>query len=367
MPEHPADLRWMNLALSLGRRGLGQTWPNPSVGCVIVKDGHVVGRGWTQMGGRPHAEAMALAQAGDRAKQATAYVTLEPCAHTGQTPPCASALIAAGIARVVSAMTDPDRRVAGKGHAMLRTAGVAITEAVLADQAATDHMGFCLRTVENRPMVSLKLASSFDGRIATESGESRWITGAHSRRHVHHMRSKHDAVMVGAGTVRADDPSLLVRDMGTKQQPVRVFCDSRLTTAPTCQLGRTARDVPVWIAHGDTAPAKAVDGWLGTGARLLKCKTQADGRLDMTDVLRQLAGLGLTRVFCEGGGQLAASLLQDGLVDRLIGFTAGLALGHAGLPSVAALPNMALADFGRFQLAEARRSGGDVLHIWRRI
>ena len=219
-------------ALALGQRGLGRTWPNPAVGCVIVHGGRVVGRGWTQPGGRPHAEVRALAQAGSAARGATAYVTLEPCAHHGHTGPCAEALIAAGVARVVTALQDPDPRVSGRGHAMLRAAGVAVTEGVLEPEARAVNAGFLKRVCHGLPLVTLKLATTLDGRIATASGESRWITGPEARRAVHALRLVHDAVLVGAGTARADDPDLTVRDLGATHQPVRIVIDSRLEHAP---------------------------------------------------------------------------------------------------------------------------------------
>lgn len=226
-------------ALRLGARGLGRTWPNPAVGCVIVKAGRVVGRGWTCPGGRPHAEPVALAQAGAAALGATAYVTLEPCSHHGRTPPCAEALIAAGLARVVTATGDPDPRVSGRGHAMLREAGIAVTERVLEAEARTAHAGFQKRVTEGLPFVTLKLAATLDGRIATASGESRWITGSLARRAVHAMRMRHDAVMVGVGTAIADDPDLSVRDLGSGHQPVRIVVDSLLRHAPDSrQIGR---------------------------------------------------------------------------------------------------------------------------------
>ncbi len=365
MPHDPADERWMKLALALGRRGLGKTWPNPAVGCVIVKDGRVIGRGWTQPGGRPHGETVALAQAGEAARGATAYVTLEPCDHHGQTPPCSQALVSAGVARVVTALRDPDPRVAGKGHSRLREAGIEVVTGCLADQARHDHSGFLARVTERRPMVTLKLATSFDGRIATGRGESRWITGPRARRVVHYMRATHDAVMIGVGTALADDPSLTVRDLGITQQPVRVICDSRLSLSPDCTLGRTAGDAPVWICHGPDAPDQARQAWQAAGAMLIQVSLDHGG-LDMGELLAQLAEKGLTRVFCEGGGKIAASLLQAGLVDRLVGFTAGLVLGAQGRPAIGELPEMALAAHPRFELAETRVIGPDLMHVWQR-
>ncbi|WP_372603169.1 bifunctional diaminohydroxyphosphoribosylaminopyrimidine deaminase/5-amino-6-(5-phosphoribosylamino)uracil reductase RibD, partial [Actibacterium sp.] len=352
----------MALALSLGRRGMGHCWPNPAVGCVIVREDRIVGRGWTQPGGRPHAEVVALAQAGDQARGATAYVSLEPCAHHGKTPPCAEALIAAGVARVVSAVQDPDPRVAGGGHAMLRAAGINVTTGVLEARARDDHKGFLLSRQVGRPMVTLKLATSFDGRIATASGESQWITGPEARRLVHAMRARHDAVMVGGGTARADDPSLTVRGLGVTRQPVRVVCARKLDLPLDGVLARTARDVPLWLCHGDSAAPDLQSQWAALGAKLIPVAVAKGGRLDPAALLTALGQAGLTRVFCEGGGALAASLLGAGLVDELVGFTAGLALGAEGRPAIGAMGLDALAEAPRFDLVETQVVGGDVLH-----
>lgn len=327
-----ADARHMDHALRLARRGLGNVWPNPAVGCVIIREGRVVGRGWTQPGGRPHAERMALDQAGAAARGATAYVTLEPCAHHGRTPPCAEALVSAGISRVVSALTDPDPRVAGRGYAILRAAGVTVDEGLRADKAAALQRGFLTRITQGRPMVTLKLATSFDGRIATRTGESRWITGDAARRHVHLLRLTHDAVMVGAGTARVDRPALNVRGFGPVRQPVRVV----IATGPVPDLlPEDADHGPLWVLP-DPLP----------------------------EAMAELGHRGLTRVFCEGGGQLAASLLAADLVDELVGFTAGIVLGAEARPAIGALPLDRLADAPRFTLAEARRIGPDLLHRW---
>lgn len=322
----------MDHALRLARRGLGNVWPNPAVGCVLVREGRIVGRGWTQPGGRPHAERMALDAAGPAARGATAYVTLEPCAHHGRTPPCAEALIAAGVTRVVSALTDPDPRVAGRGHAMLRAAGIAVTEGLRADAAAALQRGFLTRVTLGRPMVTLKLATSFDGRIATNSGESRWITGEAARRHVHALRLTHDAVMVGGGTARADLPALNIRGFGAVRQPVRVL----IANAPIPDLP------PEDEAHGPL--------WILPGP--------------LPEALAELGRRGLTRVLCEGGGQLAAGLLGAGLVDELVGYTAGVLLGGDGRAAVGPLGLQHLSDAPRFRLAEARPLGGDLFHRW---
>ncbi|MBT0778518.1 bifunctional diaminohydroxyphosphoribosylaminopyrimidine deaminase/5-amino-6-(5-phosphoribosylamino)uracil reductase RibD [Paracoccus sp. pheM1] len=324
----------MRHALALARRGLGNVWPNPAVGCVLLRDGAVVGRGWTQPGGRPHAEVMALAQAGAAARGATAYVTLEPCAHHGKTPPCAEALVRTGIARVVTAMTDPDPRVAGRGHAILRAAGIEVIEGICEAEARAVQRGFLSRIQRGRPMLTLKLGASFDGRIATASGESQWITGAEARRHVHALRLGHDAVMVGGETARADRPGLNVRGFGPVRQPVRIVVSSR----PLPDLPDEGPEHgPLW---------------------------QLAGRPE--DVMAELGVRGLTRVLCEGGGVLAASLLRAGLVDQLIGYSAGVVLGGDGRAGIGALGLGRLADAPRFRLAETRRIGPDVLHRWLR-
>lgn len=358
-----SDRRYMALALAIGRRGLGQTWPNPAVGCVIVNRGRIVGRGTTRPGGRPHAEVVALEQAGEAARGATAYVTLEPCAHHGKTPPCADALAAAGVSRVVVALTDPDPRVNGQGVARLRAAGVAVTEGVLEAEARRDQLGFLDRVTRGRPMVTLKLASSFDGRIATASGESRWITGPGARAHVHALRMRHDAVMIGAGTARADDPMLTVRGMGALRQPVRVVLSRRLDLPLDSRLARSAREVPLWLVHGDRIEPGLAAAWEGLGARLLPVAVRG-GAVDPAAALAALGAAGLTRVFCEGGGTLAASLLAEGLVHELVGFTAGLALGAEGRPSIAAMGVSRLAEARRFALVETHAVGGDVMHRW---
>ncbi len=355
-----ADARFMRLALTLAARGLGCVWSNPAVGCVIVAGGRIVGRGFTAPGGRPHAETQALVQAGAAARGATAYVSLEPCAHHGRTPPCAEALIAAGVGRVVSAHEDPDPRVAGRGHAMLRT----VETGVLEREARALQAGFLSRVTRGRPMLALKLAASLDGRIATATGESRWITGPQARRMVHALRATHDAVLVGAGTARADDPMLTVRDLGAAHQPLRVVCDSRLSLPVDSALGRSAREVPVWLCHGPEAPQAARAAWETAGARLVPCVLDAAGRVDAADMLARLGAAGLTRVFCEGGGQLAASLLSAGLVDGLHLFSAGLALGAGGQPALGDLPGLNLSAAPRFRLDAARAVGGDLYQHW---
>lgn len=360
------DNRFMALALSLGARGMGRVWPNPAVGCVIVRDGRIVGRGWTQDGGRPHGEVMALRQAGDLARGATVYVTLEPCSHHGKTPPCAEALIGAGVARVVSAIEDTDPRVAGRGHDMLRAAGITVDVGCLAEKARAAHVGFFTRLAENRPFVTLKLAMTLDGRIATQTGESQWITGPEARRHVHAMRMRHDAVLVGAGTARADDPTLNVRGFGDVPQPVRVVASRNLDIPLASKLTATAKDVPLWLVHGAAAPDMMTAPWAGIGARLFAAR-ERQGAIDPIDMMAQLAEAGLTRVFCEGGGQLGSSLLSHGLVDEVVVMNAGVAIGAEGQAGLGPMGITRLADAPRFERVECRALGDDIMHRWRRV
>ncbi len=370
MTAPDTDRRFIELALSLGARGLGRVWPNPAVGCVIVNGGRIVGRGWTQPGGRPHAETVALAEAADAARGATAYVSLEPCAHTGKTPPCADALVAAGVVRVVTAMADPDPRVAGQGHARLAAAGIEVTTGVLEGPARRAHRGFLSRVTAGRPMLTLKLALSLDGRIATASGESRWITGPLARRRVHALRLSHDAVMVGGGTARADDPLLTVRDMGVVHQPVRVVVSRRLDLPAGGRMAASAAEVPLWIVHGDRAgdtTAAERDAWDAAGALRLPCTVAKGGGVDPGALMAKLGARGLTRVLCEGGGSLAAALLDADLVDELVVFGAGVALGAEGRPGLAAMGIGHLADAPRFRLIDVDTVGGDVMQRWEAI
>jgi diaminohydroxyphosphoribosylaminopyrimidine deaminase/5-amino-6-(5-phosphoribosylamino)uracil reductase len=354
----------MRLALSLGRRGMGRVSPNPAVGCVIVKAGRVIGRGWTQPGGRPHAERVALDQAGGTARGATAYVSLEPCDHTGRTPPCSLALIEAGVARVVIAVGDPDPRTAGGGVARLQAAGIDVATGVLEAEAARDHAGFFSRVRDGRPLLGLKLATTIDGRIATATGESRWITGPEARRWVHGQRICHDAVMVGAGTARLDDPDLTVRGFGEVAQPIRIVLSRRLDLPLSGRLAISAGQVPVWLLHGREAPGEARTAWAARGARLIEVPSVAGGHVDLTAALAALGEAGLTRVFCEGGGTLAAALLAADLADEVAVVTAGRAIGAEGTPAVGAMGIAALAEAPRFRLADTRVLGGDVLSRW---
>lgn len=353
----------MSHALALAARGLGRTWPNPAVGCVIVKNGRILGRGWTQPGGRPHAERMALAQAGEGARGASVYVSLEPCAHHGRTGPCAEALVAAGVARVVTAHTDPDPRVSGRGHALLRAAGIPVTEGILEPRARALQAGFLKRITQGLPFVTLKLATTLDGRIATATGESRWITGPQARRRVHLMRLTHDAVLTSSATALADDPDLTARDMGASYQPLRLLADSTLKTPTDSRLARSARENPVWLLHGPLAPEPARVDWAASGARLIEVPTEG-AHLHLTETFLRLASEGLTRILVEAGGQFAAALIRARLVDELALFQAGCLIGQDGIPVLGPMGLVALADAPRPVLVETTALGPDLLTRW---
>jgi diaminohydroxyphosphoribosylaminopyrimidine deaminase / 5-amino-6-(5-phosphoribosylamino)uracil reductase len=364
--QESLDLRAMRAALALARRGLGRVWPNPAVGCVIVRDGRVVGRGWTQPGGRPHAEAEALARAGDEARGATAYVTLEPCCHWGRTPPCADALIAAGLSRVVAAIEDPDPRIAGGGLARLRAAGIGVESGLCAAEAAEINAGFLTRLRLGRPLVTLKLATSLDGRIAIASGESRWITGAPARERAHLLRASHDAILVGTDTVIADNPELTCRLPGLAQHsPVRVALDRQLRIPLDAHLVAEARAVPTWIltlASADAARQKALRD---AGVVVIPTEPDSAGHIDLAVALGLLGGEGLTRLIVEGGGRLAAALLRGGLVDRLVWLHAPMLLGGDGVPAIAELGLDRLADAPGFERLSTETLGADVLTTFR--
>jgi diaminohydroxyphosphoribosylaminopyrimidine deaminase/5-amino-6-(5-phosphoribosylamino)uracil reductase len=352
----------MRLALQLAQRGLGRVWPNPSVGCVIVDSGgHVVGAGWTQDGGRPHAETEALKQAGDRARGATAFVSLEPCSHHGQTGPCAEALKAAGVARVVSALEDPDPRVAGRGHGLLRDAGIEVHTGVLEREARALNAGFLSRVQRHRPFVTLKLATTLDGKIALPSGESKWITGDAARRHAHLVRSQHDAVLVGIGTVLADDPELTCRLPGVEHRRlVRVVADSKARLPATSALALGAARQPAWLL---TARAEVTHELQALNVRVLPVAA-TDAGLDLASALGALAREGLTRVLVEGGARLASSLLRQGLVDQLLWYRAPRLMGD-GASAVSGLGINQLAEMPRAVRMETIRLGEDVLETYR--
>lgn len=384
VPEADPDDRFMRAALALARRGLGNVWPNPAVGCVITRDGRVLGRGWTQPGGRPHAETEAIARARRHSGSpsaaplagATAYVSLEPCAHFGKTPPCADALVKAGVARVVVAAADPDPRVSGRGIARLRAAGIAVTTGLREAEAAALNAGFFLRVKEGRPLVTLKLASTLDGRIATASGESRWITGEAARARVHALRAGHDAVMVGSNTVLADDPLLTCRLPGLERRsPVRIVIDGRLRTPLTSAVVADAGAVATWIVTaldvGRTLSFQVpsfearADAFRACGVTIIEVP-QAGETVDLHAALRALGERGLTRLLVEGGGGLGAALLRARLVDRIAWFRAGRIIGGDGIPAVAGFGLESLAEAPLFRRVGIEEIGEDLLETLER-
>lgn len=363
LSQRPYDERFMRLALALGRRHLGLTWPNPSVGAVVVaEDGdgpRIVSQGITQRGGRPHAERLALEAAGAAARGATLYVSLEPCAHTGKTPPCVDAAIEAGVARVVTSMEDPDPRVSGKGHAALESAGVTVVTGVLAEEARRAHRGHILRVTQGRPMVTVKLARTADGFAAQDGGPRLLITGEAANARVHLMRAHADAILVGTGTVAADDPQLTVRLPGLEHRsPVRVVLDPALRAVPGSRLARSARGQPTWVFTGENAPAEAERQLVEAGARVIRVGLSG-GWLDLRQVLASLAERGVTRVLCEGGPTLADALAAASLVDEIVLATGDAPLGAAGRPALG--PTLSAALDSRFRLVASEQLGPDRL------
>ncbi len=365
----PDDRRWMRAALAIAAQASGTTGPNPAVGCMIVKDGRVVSSGCTAPGGRPHAERVALDRAGAAAAGATAYVTLEPCAHHGQTPPCADALIAAGVARVVIGTGDPDPRVNGAGIARLRDAGLDVLVGCEEMEARRHHRGFITRTTRGRPAVTLKLAMSADGRIATSSGASQWITDAAARAAGHALRARHDAVMVGIGTALADDPQLTVRLPGLEgRQAVRIVADSRLRLSLTSKLVRDVATQPLWIACRADAAADRMAAFREAGAKVMALAGPAGGAegLEPQALLAALGAEGLSDVLVEGGARLAASLMRGGLVDRLVIFRAPLILGGDGLAALAGFGLQELSEAPRYELVSTQRCGDGTMDLLER-
>ncbi len=353
----------MNLALALGRRGLGRVWPNPAVGAVIVKDGVVVGRGWTQPGGRPHAEIEALRRAGAAARGATLYVTLEPCSHYGKSPPCADAIVAAGMARVVSALEDPNPQVAGRGHARLAAAGIAVEIGSGAAQARRDHAGHIRRMQDGRPHVALKLALSADGKVAAAGRRPLPITGEAVRDRVHLIRAQSDAIGIGIGTALADDPMLTCRLPGmSRYSPVRVVLDSALRLPLDSRLAKSAREVAVWVIAGPEAPRSAEQSLRAQGVDV--CRVAAtSGRLDLAAVLKLLADRGITRLLVEGGPTLAAALLAADRVDEAMLFKSPKSVGA---DAIDAFDQAASGALSRLTLAETEPIGPDRLEIYQR-
>jgi diaminohydroxyphosphoribosylaminopyrimidine deaminase/5-amino-6-(5-phosphoribosylamino)uracil reductase len=363
-----ADQRFMALALALGRRGQGRTWPNPAVGAVIVKDGVIVGRGWTQAGGRPHAEVEALARAGAAARGATLYVTLEPCSHFGKSPPCADAVIAAGIARVVSAIEDPNPEVAGQGHARLRAAGIVVDVGLSAAEAAHDHAGHIRRVRDKRPHVILKLAISSDDRIAAAGRKPVAISGDAAKARVHLLRAQCDAILVGIGTVLADDPKLTCRLPGMEtRSPVRVVLDRSLRIPGASRLVHSAREVPLWVMTSNLAEAPAAMKLGAGGAQVIRVATTTTlPGLDLAAVLHALADKGITRLLVEGGSRVASSFVAADLADEVWLLRGPAPVGAGGVAALDALPLRAITESPGLRVRASESLQKDTLTIYER-
>ncbi|UCV18419.1 bifunctional diaminohydroxyphosphoribosylaminopyrimidine deaminase/5-amino-6-(5-phosphoribosylamino)uracil reductase RibD [Ferribacterium limneticum] len=354
------DYGMMARALQLAERGLWTTSPNPRVGCVVVRDGEIVGEGWHEKAGEPHAEVHALRAAGEKAKGATAYVTLEPCSHHGRTPPCAEALIAAGVSRVVAAMTDPNPLVSGKGLALLQAAGIETASGLLENEARELNIGFVSRMTRGRPWLRLKAAASLDGKTALNNGVSQWITGPDARRDGHAWRARACAILTGIGTVRDDDPSLTVRDVATTRQPLRVVVDSRLEIPLTA---RVLQGEPVLIV-GAVENAEKMALLRSTG-NFVEILNDGAGKVDLKALLELLAQRGINEVHAEAGFKLNGSLLREGLVDELLLYLAPCLIGHdaSGLFN---LPELTRLDGKRrLKIRDLRQLGEDIRLIAR--
>lgn len=348
----------MRQALLLARRGRGRTSPNPMVGAVVVAGGLVAGTGWHRGIGAPHAEVLALEAAGASASGATVYVSLEPCAHHGRTPPCVEALVAAGVERVVAAMRDPDAQVSGRGLRALRAAGVEVEAGLLEDEAARLNRAYVIHRTLGRPFVTYKAASSLDGRIAAADGSSRWITGAEARRDGHRLRAVSDAVCVGVGTVLADDPSLTVREVRANRAPLRVIVDSKARTPPGAAV--LSGDAPTLVAVTGAAPVRRVRRLERAGAEVMVAPTEG-GRVALPAMLSDLAGRGVVSLLLEGGGRLAGAFAAAGLIDRYLFYLAPKLIGGDG--TTGALQGWAAAgieDAARVRLGSVRRIGEDL-------
>jgi diaminohydroxyphosphoribosylaminopyrimidine deaminase/5-amino-6-(5-phosphoribosylamino)uracil reductase len=362
------DRRFMQLALTLGRRGQGRTWPNPAVGAVVVKDGVIIGRGWTQPGGRPHAEREALKRAGDAARGATLYATLEPCSHFGKSPPCADAIIESGITRVVSAIEDPNPEVAGQGHARLRAAGIAVDVGLCAAEAAFDHAGHFRRIRDKRPHVILKLAVSADDKIGAAGHKPVAITGEAARTRVHLLRAQSDAILVGIGTVLADDPLLTCRLPGMEaRSPVRVVLDRAVRIPGTSRLVHSARQTPLWVMTSELAEAAAAARLGAAGAQVIRVATTASPPgLDLLAALRALVERGITRLMVEGGSRVASSFVAADLVDEVWLLRGAGAVGADGVAALDALQLTAITQSPGFRVRASEALQNDTLTIYER-
>ena len=354
------DYRLMARALQLAERGLWTTSPNPRVGCVLVRDAQIVGEGWHEKAGEAHAEVNALRAAGDKANGATAYVTLEPCSHYGRTPPCAEALIAAGVSRVVAAMSDPNPLVAGKGMALLQAAGIETASGLLENEARELNIGFVSRMTRGRPWLRLKAAASLDGKTALNNGVSQWITGPEARRDGHAWRARACAILTGIGTVRDDDPQLSVRDVLTTRQPLRVVVDSKLDIALTARI---LQDAPVLIVAAAESGEKAAA--LRAAGHFVEMLPNAAGKVDLKALLELLARRGINEVHAEAGCKLNGSLLREGLVDELLLYLAPCLIGDAA-SGLFNLPELtSLAGKQRLKIRDLRQLGEDIRLIAR--
>ncbi|MGH6726177.1 MAG: bifunctional diaminohydroxyphosphoribosylaminopyrimidine deaminase/5-amino-6-(5-phosphoribosylamino)uracil reductase RibD [Pseudolabrys sp.] len=359
------DARFMALAFALGHRGLGNTWPNPAVGAVIVKDGVIVGRGWTQPGGRPHAEVEALRRAKKAAHGATIYVTLEPCSHQGKSPPCADAIAKAGIARVVSALEDPNPEVAGQGHEKLRAKGIAVDIGLGAEEARRAHAGHIMRVAAGRPYVTLKLAVSADGKAGLAGRKPVAITGEAARSRVFQMRAASDAIMVGIGTVLSDNPQLTCRLPGMfERSPVRVVLDASLKLPLATSVVATVRETPTWVFTSAKPSAIAEEILQQKGCKVFRVD-DTGGKLDFDEVLKVLAGEGITRLMVEGGPKLAGALARTGMVDELTLLRGKKTVGADGIEPLVGMP---LDGFtGQLHACGREQLGADTLEIFDRV
>ena len=363
------DARFMALALALGRRGLGRAWPNPAVGAIVVRNEGpepvIVGRGWTQPGGRPHAESEALRRAGAAARGATLYVTLEPCSHHGKTPPCADAVIQSGVARVVSALEDPNPEVAGAGHRRLAESGITVDIGVEADEARRAHAGHIRRVRDGRPHVMLKLAVSADGKAGLAGRRPAPITGDAARARVHRMRAQNDAVLTGIGTALADDPLLTCRLPGmANRSPVRVLLDGKLRLPLDTRLIATAREAPLWIVTSEGAPTQHEQVLRAKGAEVFRLP-DSSGKLDLSAVLKLLAARGITRLMVEAGPIICAAFLEADLVDQAMLLRSPNILGE-GIGALEGLPLEALTQSPRLVVAGSEQIGPDKAEFFQR-
>ena len=355
----------MNASIVIASRGLGRTAPNPSVGCLLVKEGAVVGQGYTDIGGRPHAETKALRVAKEKAEGATAFITLEPCAHENNGPSCAEQLVNCGIARAVIAMKDPDPRTSGKGLQLLIDNDIDVKLDVCRKMAYRINYGHLCRIKYNRPTISLKIATSLDGRIATSKGESKWITGILARRHAHLIRSFYDAILVGIETVKKDDPMLNCRLEGLeKYSPIRVILDSKLSISLESKLLKSATEIPLWIVTKKNNNIVKQKELQKKGAKIIEISESNNGKLDLNHLLNVLSNKGITRLLVEGGSKVNASFISLGLVDDILCYRSGLLLGHEGVSSIFNLTTDKLNLAPKFEFLEQKKLGEDLLDIW---